>query len=60
MRTYLRGLACLVSAGALAGGMLAAGSAAAAAVAGHKVTICTGTPTSPGVRGQRRRRGPQA
>jgi hypothetical protein len=49
MRTYLRGLACLVSAGALAGGMLAAGSAAAAAVAGHKVTICTGTPTSPGV-----------
>ncbi len=51
MRTYLRRLSCLVFAGAIAGGMLAAGSAVAAgaAVTGHAVAVCSGTPTSPGV-----------
>lgn len=51
MRTYLRSLSCLVIAGAITGGMLAAGpmAAANASVARDRVAVCTGTPSAPGV-----------
>jgi hypothetical protein len=50
MRGYLRGLSCLVFAGTVIGGLLAAGpvTAAGAAVASGTAT-CSGTPTAPGV-----------
>jgi hypothetical protein len=49
MRGYLRGLSCLVFAGTVIGGLLAAGpvTAAGAAVTGGTAT-CSGTPTAPG------------
>jgi hypothetical protein len=50
MRACLRRLSCLVFAGAVTGGVLAAGpvTAAGAAVTDH-AAVCSGTPTSPGV-----------
>jgi hypothetical protein len=49
MRGYLRGLSCLVFAGTVIGGLLAAApvTAAGAAVTGGTAT-CSGTPTAPG------------
>lgn len=49
MRVSLRGLCCLLSAGAITGGALAAGPViAASASAADGTAVCAGTPTSPG------------
>jgi hypothetical protein len=50
MRTYLRGLSCILFTSTVIGGVLAAGpvTAAGAAVTGGTAT-CSGTPTAPGV-----------